>query len=53
MCEDFSYQIINISAVNQADFCYYKKQFAKIIIAKTTLVLAVASNDEMHFFEFI
>ena len=52
MCKDFSDQVINISAVNQADFCYYKKQFAKIIIAKKTLV-AVASNDEMHFFEFI
>ena len=23
MCEELSYQIINISAVNQAVFCYY------------------------------
>ena len=52
MCEDFSYQVMNISAVNQGDLCYYKK-FAKIIIAKKTLELAVASNDEMNFFEFI
>ena len=52
MCEEFSYQIINISAVNQAIFCYYKK-FAKIIKEKKTLVLAVARNKEMHFFEFI
>ena len=33
MCEELSYQIINISAVNQAVFCYYQK-FAKIIIEK-------------------
>ena len=52
MCEELSYQIINTSAVNQAVFCYYQK-FAKIIIKKKTLVLAVASNAEMHFFEFI
>ena len=30
MCEELSYQIINISAANQAAFCYYQK-FAKII----------------------
>ena len=51
MCEEFFYQIINISAVNQAIFCYYYK-FAKIITAKKTLVLAVARNEKMHFFEF-
>ena len=33
MCDELSYQIINISAVNHAVFCYYQK-FAKIIIAK-------------------
>ena len=47
MCDELSYQIINISAVNQAVFCYYWK-FAKLIIEKKTLVL-VASNEEMHF----
>ena len=47
MCDELSYQIINISAVNQAVFCYYWK-FAKLIIEKKTLVL-VASNKEMHF----
>ena len=52
MCEELSNQIINISAVSQAVFCYYYK-FAKIIIEKKTLVLAVASNEEMHFFELI
>ena len=52
MREEFSYQIINISAVNQAVFCYCEK-FAKIIIEKKTLVLAVASNAEIHYFEFI
>ena len=52
MCEELSYPIINISAVNQAVFYYYWK-FAKIIIEKKTLVLAVASNEKMHFFEFI
>ena len=51
-CEELSYQIINISAVNQVVFCYYQK-FAKIIIKKKTLALVVASNAEMHFFEFI
>ena len=49
MCEGLSPQIINISAVNQAVFCYYYK-FAKIIIEKRTLVLAVASKAEAHFF---
>ena len=44
-------QILNISAANQAVFCYYWK-FAKIIIEKKTLELAVASNAEMHFFKF-
>ena len=48
MCEELSYQIINTSAVNQALFCYYQK-FAKIIIEKKTLVLTVASNAEMYF----
>ena len=43
-------QILNTSAVNQAVFCYYWK-FAKIIIEKKTLELAVASNAEMHFFK--
>ena len=52
MCEELSYQIINTSAVNQTVFCYYQK-FAKIIIKKKTLVLAVASNTGMHFFGFI
>ena len=52
MCEEISYQIINISAVNQAVFCYYYK-FAKIIIEKKTLVLVVASNEEMYFFKII
>ena len=52
MCEELSYQIINIAAVNQAVFCYYQK-FAKIMREKKTLVLAVASNEEMHFFELI
>ena len=51
MCEELFYQIINISAVNQAIFCYYYK-FAKIITEKKTLVLTVARNEEMHFFEF-
>ena len=36
MCEEISFQIINTSAVNQ-------------VIKKKTLVLAVASNAEMHF----
>ena len=49
MCEELSYQIINTSAVNQGVFCYYNKT----IIKKKTLVLVVASNKEMHFFEFI
>ena len=48
MYEELSYQIINISAVNQVAFCCYQK-FAKIIIEKKTLVLAVESNEEMHF----
>ena len=52
MCEELSYQIINTAAVNQTVFCYYEK-FAKIIIKKKTLVLAVARNAKMHFFEFI
>ena len=51
ICEKLSYQIINISAVNQAVFCYYYK-FSKIIKEKKTLVLAVATNEEMHFCEF-
>ena len=49
MCEELSYQIINILVVNQAVFCYYEK-FAKIVNEKKTLVLAVARNEEMHFF---
>ena len=52
MCEKRSYQIINISAVNEVVFCYYQ-EFAKIIIEKKTLALVVASKEEMHFFEFI
>ena len=52
MCEEISYQIIDISSVNQAAFWYYQK-FPTIIIEKKTLVLAVASNKKMHFFEFI
>ena len=52
MCEELPYQIINTSAVNQAVFCYYYK-FPKIIIEKKTLVLVVASNEEMNFFKFI
>ena len=50
MCEELSYQIINISVVNHAVFCCYQK-FAKIIIEKKTLltVLTVESNEEMHF----
>ena len=50
MCQELSYQIINISAVNQAVFCYYYK-FAKKITEKKP-VLPVARNEEMHFFEF-
>ena len=50
--EELSSQFINTSAVNQAVFCYYQK-FAKIILEKETLVLALASNKEMHFFKFI
>ena len=49
MCEELSSQIINISAVNQTVFCYYQK-FAKIIIEKKTLVLAVASNGREALF---
>ena len=52
MCEELFYQITNTSAVNQAVFCYYQK-FEKIIIKKKTLVLAVASNAEIHLFQFI
>ena len=52
MCEELSYQVKNISVVNQAVFCYYYK-FAKIIEEKKTIVLAVVSNEEMHSFEFI
>ena len=52
MCEKLSYQIINIAAVNQAVYCYYQK-FAKIITEKKTWMLAVASNEDMDFFEFI
>ena len=52
MCEELPYQIINTSAVNQAIFCYYQK-FAKIIIEKKTVALAVASKAEIHFSEFI
>ena len=51
MCEELSYQIKNISAVNQAIFCYYYK-FAKIIREKKTKVLVVARNEKMHLFEF-
>ena len=51
--EKFSYQIINALAVNQAVFCYDQK-FAKIIIKKETLVLAVTSNSDIcTFFEFM
>ena len=49
MCEELPYQIINTSTVNQAVFCHYYK-FSKIIIEKKTLVLVVASNEEMNFF---
>ena len=52
MCEEISYQIINISAANQAVFFYYYK-FAKIILEKKTLVLAVARNEETHFLKII
>ena len=52
MCEELSYQIINILAVSQAVICYYWK-FATIIIEKKTLVLLVASKEEMQFFEFV
>ena len=52
MCEEISYQIINISAVNQAALWYYQK-FPTIIIEKKTLALAVASNKKMQFFVFI
>ena len=44
--EKFSYQIINALAVNQGVFCYYQK-FAKIIIKKKTLLLAVTSNSKI------
>ena len=46
MCEELSYQIINISAVNQTVFCRSLQKSLK------TLALAVARNEEMHFFEF-
>ena len=49
VCEEFSYQIINTSTLNQAVFCYYWK-FTKIIIIKKTLVSVVTINAEMHFF---
>ena len=52
MYEELSYQIINISAVNQVAFCCYQK-FAKIIIEKKTLVLAVASNITLDLSEFL
>ena len=52
MCEKLSHQIIDTLGGNQAVFCYYWK-FAKIIIKKKTLVLAVPSNAEMHVFEFL
>ena len=51
MCEELSYQIMNISAVNQGISSYYQK-FAKITKEKKMLVLVVARNEEMHFFEF-
>ena len=46
ICDELFYQITNILAVNQAIFI-------NIIIEKKILVLAVASNEEMHFFKFI
>ena len=52
MCEEMTYLIINISAINQAVFCYYLK-FARITIKKKTLVSAVPINTEMHFFVFV
>ena len=51
MCEELFYQIINTSSVNRAVFRFYYK-FAKII-TKKNIVLAVASDAELHFFEFI
>ena len=48
MCEKLSHQIIDTLGGNQAVFCYYWK-FAKIIIKKKILVLAVASNAECTF----
>ena len=49
MSEELSYQIINISAVNQAVLLeVYKNHYRK-----KTLVLVVASSKEMQFFEFI
>ena len=49
MREELSYQIINISAVNQAVLLEVCKNHYR----KKTLVLVAASNKEMHFFEFI
>ena len=46
ICDELFNQNINILAVNQAIFI-------NIIIEKKTLVLAVASNEEMHFLKFI
>ena len=52
MCEEHSYQIINTTAVNQSCLLLLL-EVAKFIIKKKTLVLAVARNAKMHFFEFI
>ena len=52
MCEELSYQIINISAVNQSVFGYHWK-FAKIIEKKAVLAVVTNEVEEMHFFELI
>ena len=52
MCEELSYQIINTTAVNQNCFLLLL-EVCKNHYKKKTLVLAVARNAKMHFFEFI
>ena len=52
MCEELFYQIINISVSIKLSFVIVKS-LQKIIIEKKTLVLPVASKEEMHSFEFI
>ena len=51
MSEELSYQIMNISAVNEGVFSYYYK-FVKITKEEKTLVLAIARKENTNFFEF-